>query len=170
MMNTQFMATIAGEDRPDLLKLLAGKTHALEGRWLDSKISRLEGQIAGIIKIDIPNENLSALKADFNSIPNFHVSTSDVKLVTITECAQLNLKIEANDRPGIISDIAHFLDSKGVAIEHMENHRFGVIGLGTTVFIAELSLMVPVDMGTEFLVEELERLSSDLRVEVEEIA
>ena len=52
-MNTQFMATIAGEDRPDLLKILAAKTHALEGRWLNSKISRLEGQIAGIIKIDI---------------------------------------------------------------------------------------------------------------------
>ncbi|MFO6425189.1 glycine cleavage system protein R [Motilimonas sp. KMU-193] len=169
-MNTQFIATIAGEDRPDLLKLLAGKTHALEGRWLDSKISRLEGQIAGIIKIDIPGENLSALKADFNSIPNFHVSTSEIKLVTVTECEELELKIEANDRPGIISDITHFLDSKGVAIEHMENHRFGVIGLGSTVFIAEMTLMVPVDMGKDMLVAELEQLSSDFRVEAAEVA
>jgi glycine cleavage system regulatory protein len=169
-MNTQFMATIAGEDRPDLLKILAAKTHALEGRWLNSKISRLEGQIAGIIKIDIPSANLFALKTDFNSIPNFHVSTSEVKLVAITECDQLQLKIEANDRPGIISDIMHFLDDKGVTIEHMENHRFGVIGLGTTVFIAELSLMVPVDLGKDMLIEELEKLSSDFRIEAEEVA
>ncbi|MCE2572404.1 glycine cleavage system protein R [Motilimonas eburnea] len=169
-MNTQFIATIAGEDRPDLLKLLAGKTHALEGRWLDSKISRLEGQIAGIIKIDIPGENLSALKADFNSIPNFHVSTSEIKLVTVTECEELELKIEANDRPGIISDIMHFFDSKGVAIEHMENHRFGVIGIGSTVFIAEMTLMVPVDMGKDMLVAELEKLSNDFRIEVAEVA
>lgn len=164
-MNTQFMATIAGNDRPNLLKTLAEKTHNLGGKWLDSKISRLEGQLVGIIKIDMPEENMSALKADFNAIADFHVSTSAINLVTVTECEQVELRIEAKDKPGLISDITNLLDQKGVTIEHMENHRLSVAEVGAIVFYADLNLLVPVDLGTELLLDELKNINQDLRVE-----
>ena len=65
-MSIQLTITIAGQDHPQLINQLAAKTHELGGKWLVSKISRLDKQVAGIIKIEVPESRPTV----FHAIPN----------------------------------------------------------------------------------------------------
>lgn len=170
-MNTLLTVTLAGEDHPQLINTLAAKTHELGGKWLVSKINRLDNQVVGILKIDLPTEAVPALKQAFAS-----QSMLDVRVIeALTAQAQIKtdhvmMKVESADRPGLVHDLTHILDNIGIGIVKMENHRIGVQDIGKTLFFAELHLDVPVDIDTEQLVEALQQVEEGMRVSILENA
>ncbi|MDX1303618.1 glycine cleavage system protein R [Photobacterium sp.] len=166
-MNTQFTITIAGQDHPQLVSQLAATTHKLGGKWLVSKISRLDQQLVGIIKIEIPVASADQLKQELKALKEFHV-----RIVENTEPAsqskreQITLKVESTDRLGIVNDISHILDNIGINIIQIENHRVALADLGRTVFFAELAVDMPAEVSIEQLVEAVQQVEENMRVEV----
>lgn len=166
-MNTQFTITIAGQDQPQLVNQLAAITHELGGKWLVSKITRLDQQVVGIIKIDIPEASADQLKQAFKTLKALHVRIAENDKSTIpSKHEQITLKIESRDRLGIVNDITHILDNIGIGITQIENHRVVVPDLGQTVFFAELAVDVPSDVSLEQLVEAVQQVEKNMRVEV----
>lgn len=166
-MSTQFIITVTGTESSGLVKQLAEKTHLNGGKWLNSKIMHLEGLFAGIIKIDIPDNAAQTLKSELQAMKGLQIVFAEPDVMEKVPSSRLNLNIEATDRPGIISDITHLLVDNGVSVENMECHRFNVSSISGTVFSANLVLSVPLDMDSKSLVEELEALGDDMRVELQ---
>lgn len=168
-MNTQLTITIAGEDHPQLINQLAAKTHQLGGKWLISKIHRLDHQIVGIIKVDIPNETASQLKLEFTRITELNARIIETPLpMPLGKFEPLKLRVESSDRAGIINDITNILDDIGVEIVNIENRRLGVADLGQALFFAELMVNVPAEVNVEQLLEAVSQVDEELRVSVVE--
>ena len=164
-MNTQVIVTISGPDKAGILRELSRQTHGLQGRWLDSKLSQLEGQMVGLIKLDIPQQNLAALKEQFASQPGMSFSYNEPdpeahhgQLVTLT--------FHGTDKPGLVNDLSHALHDIGVYILHMDCHRLGVPELGSAMFSAELKLKLPDNIEYEMVTEHLAGLNAEASIEI----
>ncbi|GAB3526067.1 transcriptional regulator [Photobacterium proteolyticum] len=168
-MNIQLTITIAGQDHPQLINQLAAKTHELGGKWLVSKINRLDNQIVGLIKVDIPAETAAMLKEAFNRLTDLNVRIIEAPQAAPKGSVEsLKLKVESSDRPGIVNDITNILDDIGIEIVKIENYRIGVADLGQALFIAELMVEVPSEVNVDQLLEAVQQVEEDMRVSVVE--
>ncbi|MGF1724208.1 glycine cleavage system protein R [Photobacterium nomapromontoriensis] len=166
-MNTQLTITLAGQDHPQLINMLAAKTHALGGKWLVSKINRFDNQVVGIIKVDIPEAAVSELKQLFLAQENVDVRVIDTPLSLVPmKTDHLTLKVESRDRPGIVHDITDILDDIGISIVKIENHRIGVPDLRQALFFAELQLDVPAEINPEQLLEALQQVDEGMIIKI----
>lgn len=166
-MNTQLTITLAGQDHPQLINMLAAKTHALGGKWLVSKINRFDNQVVGIIKVDIPEASVNALKQVFQTQDDLDVRVIDTPLSLVPmKMDHLVLKVKSRDRPGIVHDITDILDDIGVNIVKIENHRIGVPDLRQALFFAELQLDVPEEIDPEQLLEALQQVEEGMVVKI----
>ncbi|MCQ1056622.1 glycine cleavage system protein R [Photobacterium sp. DNB23_23_1] len=169
-MNTQLTVTLAGTDHPQLINKLAAKTHELGGKWLISKINRLDNQVVGILKIDIPAQSAGQLRELFQAQQELDIRIIEAAEVGEIKTDHLTLKVESSDRPGIVNDITRILDNIGIGIVKIENHRIGVPDLGQALFFAELQVDVPTEVDTEQLLEALQQVDDGLIVKVLETA
>ncbi|MBU2713209.1 glycine cleavage system protein R [Zooshikella harenae] len=158
-MKKRFILTLMGPESPGLIRLLAEKTHARQGVWLKSKISHLEGQCAGIIKVEVDEGQAEPLQTELTNITDLYAVISEVQPPLPVDIKRLQLTVEADDRPGFINDISNILESCGASISNMECHRFAVTELGRSVFKADFNLKVPTDIDQDSLVAELEALN-----------
>ena len=55
--------TVIGPDRPGLVDSVAALVAEHGGNWLESRMSRLGGHFAGILRVDVPGENEPELVA-----------------------------------------------------------------------------------------------------------
>ncbi len=167
LMNSHLTITLAGKDHPQLINQLAAKTHELGGKWLVSKISRLDQQLVGIIKVEIPDTFAEQLESEFNKLSDFYVNiVKSDQPQAFVKIEHVTLKVESSDRPGIVNDITNILHDIGINIDRIENHRIGVPDLGKTLFFAELSIDVPSQTNLEQLIESVQQVEGDMRVEV----
>lgn len=62
-MQIPLVMTVIGHDRPGLVDLVAGLVAEHGGNWLESRMCRLGGEFAGILRIHVPAEKEAALGA-----------------------------------------------------------------------------------------------------------
>ena len=55
----EVMLTLIGPDRTGIVARMAGIVEADGGNWLDSRMIRMGGYFSGILRIAIPEENIS---------------------------------------------------------------------------------------------------------------
>ena len=56
MSNSKLIVSVFAEDRPNLINAISDQVLAHDGNWLESSLSRLCGQFAGLVHIDIAKE------------------------------------------------------------------------------------------------------------------
>lgn len=164
-MNTQVIVTLSGPDKAGILAKLAERTHSLHGKWLDSRINQMDGQLAGLIKIELPKQNLPALKDSFAQQLDL-TATFAIPDVNAHHEHLVNLVYHCTDKPGIVNDVSHALNDMDIYIEKMECQRVGVQELGTTMFLAELQLMLPDNVTNQLVIERLYSLDADASIEI----
>ena len=166
-MNKTFIVNFVGKATPSTIKQLAAVTHENDGKWLISKVNFIEEQVAAVIKIDLPQENEQTVKVAFESTPGLLVQfvASDIVLHDKEEIFQLRL--DANDRAGIVNEITHVLDGQGINILDMDCQRVFIAGGGgvsSSLFTANLAIKLPMAVNIDDVTKELESLSEDTRV------
>src|SRR5215469_18633352 len=60
-MQHSLVMTVIGKDRPGLVESVASIVAEHGGNWLESRMSRLGGQFAGIVHVEVPAEREQAL-------------------------------------------------------------------------------------------------------------
>ena len=166
-MKSTFIQTISGPDSLGIIKSLAHTTRGLGGEWLTSKVMKLNGQFAALMKVSIDQENEAALKAELEKqFPNLTFAHAEIVESKTQPAKIINLEIDCKDRPGLTKDITNILSNLDLTVENMEFNRFHVSSIGEAVFSAKLALAVPEDTSSEDLAEEIETLSDDVRVNV----
>lgn len=164
-MNVQIMVTVSGSNKEDLVKHLSEKTHALGGKWLNSKISHIDDYFAGLLKVEIQLENVKLLTAQFKEI-GIAVNTVELGAESHNKNIHLDLTVDAKDRPGLVSKISQVLSDNSIKIENMESHRLGLPDVGGVVFTSKFQLLVDDDFDKEVLLECLAEVSNDLVVDL----
>ncbi|MDN3613713.1 MAG: glycine cleavage system protein R [Vibrio gallaecicus] len=169
-MNSTFIANFIGKASPATIKQLAAITHENDGKWLISKVNFIEDQVAGVIKIQLPTANESTVKDAFSSHNDLTVQFIDSDHSVHNQDTIFQLRLDSNDRAGIVNEITHVLDNQGINILDMDCQRVFIAGGGgvsSSLFTAKIALKLPVEVQISDVANELETLSEDTRVILE---
>jgi len=168
-MHSSLVMTIIGRDRPGLVDSVAGIVAEHGGNWLESRMSRLGGQFAGILRVEIPAaaeqpllKALKALEAQGLSV----VAHSDPVPPPAPAQPMRSLEIMGQDRPGIVRQISHALASFGVNVEELHTECASAAMSGETLFKARARLSIPESCNVAELRQRLEKIAADLIVDI----
>jgi glycine cleavage system regulatory protein len=168
-MQRTLVMTIIGQDRPGLVESVASLVRQHQGNWLESRMSRLGGQFAGILRVQVPADSESALTQALQGLASrgLSVVVQPDQTRPVADRAELRqLEIIGQDRPGIIQQITGALTKHGVNVEELETECVSAAMSGETLFKARATVRVPAAANLAALKAELEKIASDLIVEV----
>lgn len=169
-MNSTFIVNFIGKASPATIKQLAAVTHENDGKWLISKVNFIEDQVAGVLKVQLPAINESIVKEAFNANADLIVQFVDSDHIHNAQDTIHHLRLDSNDRAGIVNEVTHVLDRQGISILDMDCHRVFIAGGGgvsSSLFTSKIAVKLPIEVLIDDVVNELETLSEDTRVMIE---
>ncbi|MBW3694786.1 transcriptional regulator [Vibrio sp. T187] len=169
-MNSTFIVNFVGKASPSTIKQLAAVTHENDGKWLISKVNFIEDQVAGVIKIQLPTHSEQYVKDAFTSNPDLIVQFVESDHSHHSQDTIYQVRLDSNDRAGIVNEITHVLDNQGINILDMDCQRVFIAdggGVSSSLFTANMAIKLPVEIQINDVANELESLSEDTRVMVE---
>ena len=168
-MQNLLVLTVIGKDRTGLIRSLSQNIADHGGNWLESRMCRLGGEFAGILRIHIPKdkepslfEALRALQADGLSITIRADETEQAPGAT----KSASLSLIGHDRPGILYHISAALARQSINVEELETECTSAPMSGETIFKATARLQIPESCSLLELHKELEEIGSELMVEI----
>lgn len=168
-MTTSLVLTFIGEDKPGLVELLSNTVVEHEGNWLESRMSRLEGRFAGILRASVPPERADDLAAALESLASrgLHVRVErSAPAETDRPTRALDLDLIGADRAGIIREISRALSERGVNVEELHTECTSAPMSGELLFRARAKLHVPESSSVAELHAALEEIAADLLVDI----
>jgi glycine cleavage system regulatory protein len=169
MLSTLVM-TVIGPDRPGLVELVTANVVDHGGNWLESRMCRLGGQFAGIVRVEVPSEKSDSLLANLAKLEKDGLQISARKETSTTAAARGTvavLELVGQDRPGILHQISRILAQYNVNVEELSSDRVNAPMDGSMLFQARASVLLPANVSLAQLRGELEKIASDLMVDVQ---
>ncbi|HEX2855545.1 MAG TPA: ACT domain-containing protein [Opitutaceae bacterium] len=178
MLSTLVM-TVIGTDRPGLVQMMAARVADHGGNWLESRMCRLGGQFAGIVRVEVAQERrdelLNALRtlevdglraiihADGLAVEGagrtaVRDKTAGGSLVTV--------ELVGTDRPGILRSVSGVFAAHRVNVEELASERVDAAMGGGMLFQARATLFVPADVKLAAVRADLETIAADLMVDL----
>lgn len=168
-MRRLLVMTVIGQDRPGLVDSVARLVAQYGGNWLESRMSRLGGHFAGILRVEVPSESEQALAGALKRLESQGLTVvvhPDQPKVSATAAGESVLEIVGQDRPGIVREISHALANFGVNVEELQTECASAAMSGETLFKARARLSIPASCNAAEIRQELERIAADLIVEI----
>ncbi len=166
---TDLVLTLLGPDRPGLVELVAGVIASHGGNWLESRMSHLAGKFAGILRAELPADRVAAATAALATLESRGLKVIVEVAARAGERApdqSMELELVGLDRAGIVREISQLLAGNGVNVEELVTNRSSAPMSGEMLFEARARVRVPPSTDVAKLRSELERVASDLVVEV----
>lgn len=167
-MRISLVMTVIAADRPGLVDAISGVIAEHDGNWLESRMSRLGGQFAGILRIELPAAQQEALMRALRAL-----NTSGLKVsvhqdaVPATTGGELRLlEVVGHDRPGIVRQISRALAQRNVNVEELSSEVVSAAMTGELLFKARAKVLLPDGCDPERLQQDMEKIASDLIVEI----
>jgi len=166
-MQIPLVMTLIGPDRTGLVESVARAVASHRGNWLESRMCRLGGEFAGILRIEIPEEERATLLAALQKMAGLTVVVQpDSKPVSAIPGRQTRLDIVGSDRPGIVHEITSALARAGVNVEEFSSEVVSAPMSGETLFKASARLQLPEGCNLAVLKQDLEHIAADLLVDI----
>lgn len=160
--------TVIGPDRPGIVESLAEQVAANEGNWLESRMSHLGGQFAGILHVSVPEGGVEALVSGLRALEGLQILLQDSAITSSDAPARTaELDLVGHDRPGIVRAISHVLAEYGVNVEELNTSVESAPMSADLLFKAKATLGLPGNVTVDDIREALETIASDLMVTVE---
>jgi len=159
--------TIIGPDRTGLVESVARAVADQGGNWLESRMCRLGGEFAGILRIELPADKKPALLAALQKISCLTVvAQPDTTTPVVTPGRPVKLEVVGHDRPGIVREITSALARADVNVEEFFSEVVSAPMSGETLFKAVARLQLPEHCDLAALKKGLEKIAADLLVDV----
>jgi glycine cleavage system regulatory protein len=166
--NTVLVVTFSGVDRGGIVKTLAAVVSNYGANWEESRMARLAGRFAGILKLSVPPseaehlaEALTALAWDGLVVV---VEPGGLPPLKPKQCA--TLEITGTDREGIIRDVSRALVACSANIEQFNTDYESAPMSGGLLFKVTAVVCFHKDFEIERLTQALEKIADDLMVDV----
>jgi glycine cleavage system regulatory protein len=166
-MHVPLVMTIIGRDRTGLVESVAHLVAEHGGNWLESRMCRLGGEFAGILRVHVPTAHRAALEAALAGLEGLSIVVRPDASAPVPGQARLvSLEVVGHDRPGIVREITRVLSAQGVNVEELTTECLSAPMSGEPMFQARAKLLLPGATQLDGLRRELERIAADLVVEV----
>lgn len=168
-MNRSLVMTVLGPDRPGLVQALSSTVAEHGGNWLESRMARLSGQFAGILRVECPEDSAHLLVAELRELTRegLQVQVAIEAPASRDPVIQLKLDVVGNDRPGIVNRLAAAVAGTGANIEDLTTQLESAPMSGHPLFHATGLVSVPQGSDITRLIAAIENLGQDLSVSVE---
>ena len=131
-------------------------------------MTHMAGQFAGIVRVDVPAQAHSELRAALEKLSAFgiRVQFAETGAEPVSYSKPINMELVGNDRPGIVRDVTRLLTEQGVNVEQLVTNVEPAPMSSETLFRAHALLGLPLNMSLDALQERLETLADELMVEL----
>ncbi|WP_271410309.1 glycine cleavage system protein R [Pseudomonas sp. Q1-7] len=160
--------TVIAADQPGLVERVAQCIAAHGGNWLESRMSRMAGQFAGILRVAVAAEGHDELVEALQGLSAHGIRVMLAQSGIEPSCTwkPIRLDLVGNDRPGIVRDITRLLAELGVNLESLVTEVMPAPMSSEPLFHAEALLAVPLTLSLDTLQAKLESLADELMVEL----
>jgi len=159
--------TIIGPDRTGLVESVARVVADHGGNWLESRMCRLGGEFAGILRVELPADRKQSLLDALKGIRGLTVVVQpDAVAPLATPGRSVRMEVVGHDRPGIVREITSALARAGVNVEEFSSECASAPMSGETLFKAAARLQLPEGCHLAALKTDLEKIAADLLVDV----
>ena len=161
--------TVFAPDKAGQVERIAQCIAEHGGNWLESRMSRMAGQFAGILRVGVPAEAHDELIAALHGLApdGIRVLIAESGIEQSCTWKPIAMDLVGNDRPGIVRDITRVLTEQGVNLERLVTDVRPAPMSNEPLFHAEAILAVPLTLSLEVLQARLETLADELMVELE---
>jgi glycine cleavage system regulatory protein len=167
-MKQTLIMTILGADRTGLVRSIAAIVAAHQASWQESRMARLAGQFAGILRVDCPSENIAQLSQQLQKL-----ASEGIQIHIIQESAAAHedrrlwhIDVVGNDRPGIVHQLTEAIAYCGGNVEELVTGLESAAMSGHPLFRASGKVSLRSSSDEAPLREAIEKLSDDLSVEI----
>jgi Glycine cleavage system regulatory protein len=170
-MTTTLVLTLIGRDQPGLVRVVAATIAEHGGNWLESRMCRLGGEFAGIVRLEIEPTRADGLAAALRGLSGLRVDVtreaSGPAGGEAGEAARLAaLDLVGSDRPGILREVSGVLAAHGLNVEDLASERTEAPMGGGKIFQLRAVVSVPGGVDLARVRADLETLAADLMVEL----
>ena len=168
-MQKTLVMTIVGKDHTGLVESLARLISGCGGNWLESRMCRLGGEFAGILRATAPEDSEQHLIQSLHSLQSKGLTVvvqRDEALPSAGLTRTVTLSLVGHDRPGIIYQISAALAHQNINVEELETECSSAPMSGERIFRAMARLQIPENCTVPELRKELEEIGSELMVDI----
>ena len=167
-MQTTFVLTVIGTDRPGLVGRISAVVAEHGGNWLESRMAHLGGHFAGIVRVSLPSDREAATLAALEGLKAEGLAVQAHRDAAATQPAGTlaTLEVVGQDRPGIVRQISLLLAQHKVNVEELDTHWEHAAMSGEMLFSAHATVRLPPTCTVGQLRQALEQIAADLMVDV----
>lgn len=169
-MNTSIVLTVVSDDHPGVVEALSEVIADNGGNWADSSMMSLAGKFAGILLVQLPEENIEAFFAELKALESQGLQVV-AQLCDEEPAAEspraYSIELVGQDRPGIVHEITEVLADFGINVQELETTVQSASMSGESLFMAHAQIFIPPETDRDSLQEKLEDLANELMVDIE---
>ena len=167
-MRVSIVMTVLAEDRPGLVRTLSETIATHGGSWQESRMARLAGQFAGILRVECPEAEADPLLASLARLESqgLAVQARRERNTTATAGESFALDVVGNDRPGIVRALSAAIAAAGANVEELSTALESAPMSGHPIFHATGRVSLAANADPAELIAAIENLGPDLSVSV----
>lgn len=173
-MKTSLILTLIGPDRPGLVSAVARCAGAHGASWMESRLARLAGQFAGVVRLEVDADAVEGLERALSGLESEGLRMAFARAGAPAAAAFRHARLElvGHDRPGIVRDISAVLARHGISIDALETACESASMSGEPLFRARAELVMAGGGDLGSVRADLEALANELMVDLdfEEVA
>lgn len=168
-MSTSIVLTIVSDDHPGIVESLSEVLAEHGGNWAESSMMSLAGKFAGILLVQVPDEQADQLVSALENLDSNGMqivaqrSTAEARVEASRE---YSIELVGQDHPGIVHEITEVLARHGINVQELETMIQSASMSGESLFFAHAKIFVPPDLALDRLQDELEDLANELMVDI----
>ncbi|MDH5173282.1 MAG: glycine cleavage system protein R [Gammaproteobacteria bacterium] len=169
-METSYIVTFIGDDRPGLVESLSRVIESNRGNWLESRLSQLGGKFAGLVLVMLPGENGETLEAELKALSSSGLSvrvTPASAMAATSPGRSITLTVIGPDRLGIVREISRALAQREVNVVEMDSEVSSAPMSAEMIFRARIDAQIPEHIDLEDLEDSLEEIANVMTLEIE---
>ena len=168
-METSYIVTFIGDDRPGLVEAVSGVIEQNKGNWHESRLSQLGGKFAGLVLVSLPSEGGSALEQALKGLSSHGLSvrvTPTAPGTVIASSRDITLAVIGPDRIGIVREVSRALASHRVNVIEMDSKVSSAPMSSEQLFEARIEAQIPQDIALDDLMDTLDEIANQMTLDI----
>jgi len=163
---TKLVLTLLADDRPGLIKSVSDIVVAHQGNWLESRLAQLAGKFAGIVLVEVHDEQADALTQALSSFGGLRVEIGADELEADAK-VKISVAVNGADHPGIVNEVTDLLARYNINVTEMKSDQHPAAMSGQPVFDAAITALAGEGLDRAALQDAFEALAAELAVDIE---
>ena len=165
----ELILTLIAEDKPGIVDKVASVIHLHDGSWMESRMTQMSGKFVGIVRVTSPAAQVEALTLALSGLASdgIRITVEEGQSIDVPTETYVAVNITANDRPGIVREVANCLAAMNINLEDLQTDCSTAAMSSSAMFHASFLTVIPDDISVEDVIAALENLSDDLMVDID---